>query len=164
MARTRSEKNYRIDFAKKTIVMTAAFAAKAYDPESDEYKILKRLQRDFPDMQIERKTHRTPAKYTTKQGEEFSHNQFKNPTYERMEKFLARIPGGAAYQKEYESIKVFGTDLNGNAYPLVSKWFIAQFPNFRKDPLFYVYNIPTLIPAAQVIAEIETAAEEDRAA
>ena len=115
-------------------------------------------------MKIERKTHRTPAKYTTKQGEEFSHNQFKNLTYERMEKFLARIPGGAAYQKEYESIKEFGTDLNGNAYPMVSKWFIAQFPNFRKDPLFYVYNTPTIIPAAQVIAEIEAAAEENRAA
>ena len=77
MLRNKSEKNYRIDFAKKTIVVTAAFAAKAYNPESEEYKILTRLQRDFPDMKIERKTHRTPAKYTTKQGEEFSHNQFK---------------------------------------------------------------------------------------
>lgn len=164
MARNKSEKNYRIDFAKKTIVMTAAFASKAYDPESEEYKILKRLQRDFPDVKIERKTHRTPAKYTTKQGEEFSHNQFKNLTYERMEKFLDRIPGGEVYQKEYESIKEFATDLNGNGYPIVRKWFVAQFPHFRKDPLFYVYNTPTLIPAAQVIAEIETAAEENRAA
>lgn len=164
MARNKSEKNYRIDFAKKTVVVTAAFASKAYDPESDEYKILKRLQQDFPDMKIERKTHRTPAKYTTKQGEEFSHNQFKNLTYERMEKFMSYIPGGAAYLKEYESIKNFATDLNGNGYPIVSKWFVAQFPNFRKDPMFYVYNTPTLIPAAQVIEEIEAAETENRAA
>ena len=153
MARNKSEKNYRIDFAKKTIVVTAAFASKAYDPESEEYKILTRLQRDFPDLKIERKTHRTPAKYTTKQGEEFSHNQFKNLTYERMEKFLARIPGGEVYQKEYESIKEFATDLNGNGYPIVSKWFVAQFPHFRKDPLFYVYNTPDLVKASDMIAE-----------
>lgn len=164
MARNKSEKNYRIDFAKKTVVVTAAFASKAYDPESEEYKILTRLQRDFPDMKIERKTHRTPAKYTTKQGEEFSHNQFKNLTYERMEKFMSHIPDGAAYLKEYESIKNFATDLNGNGYPIVSKWFVAQFPNFRKDPMFYVYNTPTLIPAAQVIEEIEAAETENRAA
>ena len=39
--------NYRIDFARMTLIMTADFAAKAYDPETPEYEILKRLKKEY---------------------------------------------------------------------------------------------------------------------
>ena len=101
---SKREMNYRIDFTKMTLIMTADFADQAYIEDTEEYKILTRLKKDFPDLKIERKTHRTPAKYKTKSGEEYTHNQFKDLTYKRMEKFLSRIPNGAAYQKEYHHI------------------------------------------------------------
>ena len=41
--------NYRIDFTKMTLTMTADFALKAYDPSTEEYEILTRLKKDFPD-------------------------------------------------------------------------------------------------------------------
>lgn len=153
------EMNYRIDYTRMTLIMTADFADNAYLHDTEEYEILTRLKKDFPDLKIERKTHRTPSKYTNKQGEEFTHNQFKDLTYKRMEKFLSRIPNGESFQKEYDCVKDFATDLNGNGYPIVRKWFVEQFPNFRKNPLFYVYNTPTLVPASQVITEVEAEAE-----
>ena len=162
------EMNYRIDFTKMTLIMTADFADRAYSPETDEYAILTRLKKDFPGLKIERKTHRTPSKYKTKQGEEYKHNQFKDLTYKRMEIFLSRIPNGSAYQKEYACVKDFATDLNGNGYSLVRKWFVAQFPNFRKNPLFYLNNSPELIngvaflnseSAAPVVEEAEELAD-----
>lgn len=52
--------NYRIDFTKMTLTMTADFALKAYDPTTEEYEILTRLQRDFPRLRVVRKTHRSP--------------------------------------------------------------------------------------------------------
>ena len=145
---SKSELNYRIDFTKMTLIMTADFAARAYDPETEEYATLTRLKKDFPDLKIERKTHRTPAKYKTKSGEEYTHNQFKDLTYDRMEKFLSRIPNGANYKKEYDCVKGFATDLNGNGYAMVRKWFVAQFPEFRKNPMFYLGNTPKVIAAA----------------
>lgn len=75
------EMNYRIDFTQMTLIMTAEFADNAYIKNTEEYKILTRLKKDFPDLKIERKTHRTPSKYRTKQGEEYTHNQFKDLTY-----------------------------------------------------------------------------------
>ena len=39
-------------------------------------------------------------------------------------------------------MKDFATDLNGNGYPMVRKWFVEQFPNFRKNPMFYLNNSP----------------------
>lgn len=56
----KKEMNYRIDFFRMTLIMTAEFAANAYDPTTAEYKVLTRLKKDFPDLKIERKTHRTP--------------------------------------------------------------------------------------------------------
>ena len=148
---SKREMNYRIDFTTMTLIMTAEFADNAYSPTTEEYAILTRLQKDFPQLRVVRKTHRTPNKYTTKQGEEYTHNQFKDLTYKRMEKFLSRIPNGATYQKEYEWVKAFATDLNGNGYPIVRKWFVEQFPHFRKDPLFYLNNSPLVLHGQKFI-------------
>lgn len=155
------EMNYRIDFTRMTLIMTAEFADNAYIKNTEEYKILTRLKKDFPDLKIERKTHRTPSKYRTKQGEEYSHNQFKDLTYKRMEKFLSRIPNGKAYQKEYECVKDFATELNGNGYPLVRKWFVEQFPHFRKNPMFYLNNSPELISGLAFLNNESTASKVD---
>ena len=42
--------NYRIDFTKMTLIMTADFARNAYIEDTEEYKTLTRLKKDFPDM------------------------------------------------------------------------------------------------------------------
>ena len=152
--------NYRIDFSRMTLIMTAEFADNAYNPETEEYKILKRLQRDFPDMKIERKTHRTPSKYKTKEGEEFARNPFRGLTYKRMETFISKIPNSEVYRAEYDCVKDFATSINGNGYPLVRDWFITQFPKFRSDPMFYLKNKPVLVLAKTIIDE---ACDEEQA-
>ena len=137
----KEEMNYRIDFSRMTLIMTAEFAANAYDPTTAEYKVLTRLKKDFPDLKIERKTHRTPTKYRTKSGEEYEHNQFKDLTYKRMEKFLSYIPNGAKYQKEYAFVKDFATSMNHN---------------FLKNPMFYLTNSPDLLPGFAFMDEATT--------
>ena len=57
---SKRDMNYHIDFAKMTLTMTAKFADRAYDSNTEEYEILTRLQRDFPRLRIVRKTHRSP--------------------------------------------------------------------------------------------------------
>jgi len=71
---SKRDMNYRIDFTTMTLTMTAEFADRAYDPNTEEYKILTRLQRDFPRLRIVRKTHRSPK----------TANPAKGLTYERM--------------------------------------------------------------------------------
>ncbi len=62
-----------------------------------------------------------------------------------MEKFLSYIPNGAEYQKEYDFVKDFATSMDGNGYTLVRKWFMKQFPNFLKNPMFYLTNSPNVL-------------------
>ena len=155
---------FSFDVVSQTLTITAKFAKMMNDTQSDEYKLVAKFRNDFPNLTITKKTHKSATNYTTKSGEKFNCNQFKNLTYDRMEKFIKALPKSKSYLREYTFVKDFASAIQTNGYTLVRKWFVAQFPNFRKDPMFYVYNAPTLIPAAQVIEEIEAAETENRAA
>ena len=75
---SKREMNYRIDFTKMTLTMTAEFADNAYNPTTEEYAILTRLQKDFPQLRVVRKTHRSPK----------TANPAKGLTFDRMEKYI----------------------------------------------------------------------------
>ena len=154
---------YKVDFVANTITITAAFAKAMNDPTSAEYKIIAQIRKDFPEMEIIRKTHKTPSKYQTKTGEKFNCNQFKNLTYDRMEKFIKALPKSESYLREYTFVKDFASAIQTNGYTLVRKWFVAQFPEFRKNPLFYLYNTPELVSGFAFLEE-ETAAPAQMAA
>ena len=153
---------YKVDFVANTITITAAFAKAMNDPTSAEYKIIAQIRKDFPEMEIIRKTHKTPSKYQTKTGEKFNCNQFKNLTYKNMETFIMGLPAAEAYMEEYLFLKNYAAEVQTNGYTIIRRWFVAQFPDFRKNPLTYLTNQPAVVSAAEVAdqyeAEMATAA------
>ena len=153
---------YKVDFVANTITITAAFAKAMNDPTSAEYKIIAQIRKDFPEMEIIRKTHKTPSKYQTKTGEKFNCNQFKNLTYKNMETFIMGLPSAEAYMNEYLFLKNYAAEVQTNGYALIRRWFVAQFPDFRKNPIVYLTNQPAVVSAAEVAdqyeAEMATAA------
>lgn len=151
------------DVVSQTLTITAKFAKMMNDTTSDEYKLVQRFRKDFPNLTIAKKTHKSATSYTTKSGEKFNCNQFKNLTYDRMEKFISALPKNEGYLREYLFVKNFASAIQHNGYALVRKWFVAQFPEFRKNPLFYLYNSPELVSGAAFLEE-ETAAPAQMAA
>ena len=152
---------FKFDVVSQTLTISAKFDEQMANPMSEEYKLVMQFRADFPNLTIVRKTHKTPSHYTTKSGEKINCNQFKNLTYDRMEKFIAALPQNEEYMREYTVVKNFGTSVNGNGYPLVREWFMAQFPEFRKNPLFYLSNTPQIVMASTFMAE---QAEDDQEA
>ena len=141
--------NYRIDFARMTLIMTADFADKAYDPEAPEYEILKRLKKDFPDLKVERKTHSKPTSYTTsKSKEKFYHNPYKGITFKNMKQFIKTVDDkNGTYMSEYDRVYSYALGMGKKrAHAIVAGWFVEQFPKYRTDPFFYYRNRPALIP------------------
>ena len=153
---------YKVDFTANTITITAGFAKAMNDPTSAEYKIIAQIRKDFPEMEIIRKTHKTPSKYRTKSGETFNCNQFKNLTYKNMETFIMGLPSAEAYMNEYLFLKNYAAEVQTNGYTIIRRWFVAQFPDFRKNPIVYLTNQPAVVSAAEVAdqyeAEMATAA------
>ena len=140
----------------RTLTVSAKFAEMMNRPDSEEYKLAIKFQEDFPGLQIAKRTHRTPTRYTTKSGETYNRNQFKDLTYDRMEKFMRVLPHGEAYLTEYNTVKAFACAAKGNGYPLVRKWFVEQFPEFRKNPLFYLNNSPLVLHGSTFIQKEAT--------
>lgn len=147
---------YKIDFTANTITITADFSKAMNDPTSAEYAIIAQVRKDFPEMKIVRKTHATPRKYVSKStGEKFNCNQFKNLTYENMETFIMGLPAAEAYMNEYLFLKNYAAEVQTNAYTIIRRWFVAQFPDFRKNPLVYLANQPAVVSAAEVVEQYE---------
>jgi hypothetical protein len=154
---------YKVNFAENTITITADFAKAMSNPDSKEYKTIAKIRKDFPDMELVRKTHKTPTKYTSKStGERFNCNQFKNLTYKNMETFIMGLPAAEAYMNEYLFLKNYAAEVQTNGYTIIRRWFMAQFPDFRKNPIVYLTNQPAVVSAAEVAdqyeAEMATAA------
>ena len=151
------------DVVSQTLTITAKFAKMMNDPQSDEYKLVQQFRKDFPNLTIAKKTHKSATHYTTKSGEKFNCNQFKNLTYDRMEKFIKALPKSEGYLREYYFVKDFASAIQHNGYTLVRKWFVAQFPEFRKNPLFYLNNSPELISGIAFLNKETSAPEADEA-
>ena len=157
---TKKSIGYKVDFTSKTLTMTKAFEEKAQNPESKEFAILMNLQNSIPGLIVERKTHATPRTYTNKQGEKFNCNQFKNLTLDNMKAFIEGLPNSEKFMKSYNFLRYYGSLPLTSRYTAVRKWFVAQFPEFRKNPLFYLSNEAQVVDIAPFIQEAQERAEE----
>ena len=142
---------YKLDIVNKTLTISKKFSKAVAEGEGEEYEFYTRLMEEIPGLSVVRKTHRTPTSYTSNRGEKFSCNQFKNLKYENMERFMAALPDNEAYFEQYSFLRYSAACIQTNRYALVRDWFIAQFPEFRKNPLLYLYNKPEIVRAADVI-------------
>lgn len=161
---TKKSAGYQIDFTAKTLTITKEFSDNAQDPDSKEFGILMTLQNAIPGLTVIRKTHKTPRKYVSKAtGEEFNCNQFKNLTFDNMKQFINALPNHDELLKSFKFLRYYGGLPQTSRYPVVRRWFVAQFPEFRKNPLFYLYNEVKVIDITPLIQQAKEEAAEKAA-
>ena len=141
---------YKLNLADKTLTVSKAFEDAVAKGNTAESKLLNKLLKDIPGLEILHKTHSTPKFYVNKNGEVTQRNQFKNLKYVNMEQFMSGLPDNEKYFTEYRYLREHASKPQHSQYALVRKWFIAQFPLFRNNPLFYLNNSPELIPAKEI--------------
>ena len=138
----------------KTLVITEAFQKKMQDVTSEEFQYYSKLMVAIPDLKVVHRTHKTPRTYTTKEGDTFHCNPSKNLKYKNMENFIAGLPNSEQYMKEYKFLKERAAVVQTSRHNIVKKWFLAQFPNFRTNPLTYIYQTPELVSAEQFVTQV----------
>ena len=153
-------KGYTLNLTAKTLTITKAFEDAIAKGTGEAYELYTKFLRDIPGLTVVRKTHKTPSKYKTKSGEEFRCNQFKNLTFDNMKRFIESLPNHEELLRSFEFLRDCGSLPQTSRYKVVREWFVAQFHEFRKNPLFYLYNEVKVIDIAPYIeAEQERAAE-----
>ena len=154
-------KGYTLNLSAKTLTITKAFEDAVSKGEGEAYDLYTKFMREIPGLTVVRKTHKTPTKYTSKStGEKFNCNQFKNLTFDNMKAFIEGLPNSEKFMKSYNFLRYYGGLPQTSRYTAVRKWFVAQFPDFRKNPLFYLYNEVNVVNIVPFIQEAQERAEE----
>ena len=143
---------YKFDITEKTLTLSAAFAEAMNDPESAEYALVCKFERDFPTLRIVRKTHATPTRYKNSDGSITTRNKHNRLTYERMERFMSALgDDGLDYLETYFTLREKAEAMCASPYAVVSAWFMKQFPKFRSNPLFYLDERPAIIDFSAIL-------------
>lgn len=138
---------YKFNPITRTLVMSAGFARAISDISSDEYNLYKQMLADVPGLKVERKTHEKPTYYIGQDGERTTYYPTKGLTIKKMEKFMNALPEGKKFLDEYNKLKAVA-DICPSPYAAIRRWFVAQFPLYRENPLFYVNNSVEVIDFA----------------
>ena len=131
---------YSFDPVTNTLTISANFAKALKNTDSAEYALLTTIRSDFPGLAVRRMTHKTPTKYRTKSEGEYSCHPNKHLSYKNMEGFMGAIKDGEKYLAVYDFLKKSASKLNTSPYAAIRRWFVAQFPDYRNNSVFYLDN------------------------
>ena len=129
-------KGCKVEFSKGNIVVTNSFTKAAADLGSQEYAYLQKVCSDFPNMKVVQSRHRS------------GNTRNRNLTYENMEHFIRCLPNCSELLKEFYFLRD-DAKVTKSRYARVRKWFEEQFPEYDKNPLFYVKNTVVPLPATK---------------
>ena len=111
---------YTVDFANNTITLTKAFAQRAKNPSSTEFRELAKLHKNLPDFTITMRTAVITAEKETHGG----------LTIEWMTDYIKNYKDEVAVA-EFEEVKKFYKMMNGY-YGKVKAWFLNKYPNYQE--------------------------------
>jgi hypothetical protein len=110
---------YTVDFANNTITLTKAFAQRAKNPSSTEFRELAKLHKNLPDFTITMRTAVITAEKETHGG----------LTFEWMTDYIKNYKDEIAVA-EFEEVKKFYKKMPGY-YGKVKAWFLKKYPNYQ---------------------------------
>lgn len=133
---TPGREGYKILFNQNTVIMNYKFAAAAAKYGTPENTLLKNIRNDFPGM----------AEVVVSGREQTSAKKNTRLTYENMETHIKVYENADELMEVFESVKALSQTC-ASPYKYVRDWFEAQFPNYKKAPVFQDGKL-TIAPVA----------------
>ena len=133
---TPGREGYKILFNENTVIMNYKFAAAAAKYGTPENKLMKNIREDFPGM----------AEVVVSGREQTSAKANARLTYENMETHIKVYENADELMEVFESVKALSQTC-ASPYKYVRDWFEAQFPNYKKAPVFQNGKL-TIVPIA----------------
>lgn len=133
---TPGREGYKILFNENTVIMNHKFAAAAAKYGTPENKLMKNIREDFPGM----------AEVVVSGREQTSAKKNTRLTYENMETHIKVYENADELMEVFESVKALSQTC-ASPYKYVRDWFEAQFPNYKKAPVFQNGKL-TIVPIA----------------
>lgn len=129
-----SVKGYKIDFANRIMTVNFKFAKAAAQYGTPEYKLMKAVLEEIPDMEV--------VEMAGRQNKTCHHD--KHLTYENMEFYISHQPNADELMAAYWIARTEAI-VSKSRYAHVREWFVKQFPNFRKVSVFVEQTTTTTV-------------------
>ena len=133
---TPGREGYKILFNENTVIMNYKFAAAAAKYGTPENKLMKNIRNDFPGM----------TEVVVSGREQTSAKKNTRLTYENMETHIKVYENADELMEVFESVKALSQTC-ASPYKYVRDWFEAQFPNYKKAPVFQNGKL-SIVPVA----------------
>ena len=135
-------KGYKIDFTNRIMTVNYKFAKAAAQYGTPEYKLMKAVLEEIPDMEV--------VEMAGRQNKTCHHD--KHLTYQNMETYISIQDNAEELMAAYWVARTESAPQTGR-YAHVRKWFVGQFPNYREISAFVeqtttVVSIPAVKEAA----------------
>lgn len=134
---------YTMNWQKKTITITKAFAEEALIPDSPASKILQGARAVCPDIQVVARTNSSKRR-----------NEAKGLTYARMERYITVFEDCASVYGEFLKVKQMSLS-QPNPYLFVKDWFLDTFPNYGEMPEFIDGKLYINPPKLEIVKKSE---------
>lgn len=132
----------RIDYSKSEIVLSSAFAKKAFTPGTDEYRQLMSVRQDFPEFRLVTRQFKT----NTKQ------ERYRGLSYPFMREYITahEVDAKPVLAELEEMIGISKCHSLSKRYPTIKAWFLKRYPAIaefglpaEEDPAPNVTELPT---------------------
>ena len=122
---TPGREGYKILFNENTVIMNYKFAAAAAKYGTKENKLMKSIRKDFPGM----------AEVIVSGRECDKTKPNSRLTYANMEKHIRAYDNSEELLEVFETVKAL-SKAAASPYKYVTDWFVVQFPDYKKAPVF----------------------------
>ena len=132
---------YNYDALNNILTISASFAKKASKVNTEEYRIILKLRRDFPNLVIKQEE--------KKEGK-------KRMNYGQMESFISMHRNAEELKSQFERVKKL-SQFQSMPYQYVKSWFDAEFPYYENpemDKDGYIVDPVTLNSAKNMLQEV----------
>ena len=133
---TPGREGYKNLFAENTVIINHKLAAAAAKYGTKENKIIRNIRHDFPGL--------TEVIVSGRECDKTKTNT--RLTYENMETHIKVYENADELMEVFESVKALSQTC-ASPYKYVRDWFEAQFPNYKKAPVFQNGKL-SIVPVA----------------
>ena len=114
-----------VDFEKNLLVMNQAFAAKARNVRSEEYKLLQATRKDYPTYAVVKRRIKRNSQKETYAGLTYDYMRMYIATHEPKEKVKEVM------EKFDELLLISQCHCKARRYPVIKSWFLGKYPEIE---------------------------------
>ena len=132
----------RVDYSKSEIILSSAFAKKAFTPGTDEYRQLMSVRQDFPEFRLVKRAFKTNT----------AQERYKGLTYDFMREYICthEMDAKPVLTELEEMIGISKCHSLSKRYPTIKAWFLKRYPAVaefglpaEEDPALAVTELPS---------------------